>query len=225
MKDYILNNLAEQGTFRYEQLLLNAAVTLILGLLIYAIYAWTYAGIAYSKKFNVSLVMLALVTSMVMTVISNNIALSLGMVGALSIVRFRTAIKDARDTTFIFWSIAVGICCGVGFYLAAAIGSASIVLFLLIFHSIREDSKHILVVRCDTVNESIAELVVQEYYKKPVLRVKNTTQNDVELIYEITGKDIQKAGAKNENSVMEMLYRVNGVKMVNLVSQADDMSR
>ncbi len=225
MKEYILNNLAEQGTLQLEQLLMNAGVTLVLGMLIYAIYAWTYAGISYSKKFNISLIMLSLVTSMVMTVISNNIALSLGMVGALSIVRFRTAIKDARDTTFIFWSIAVGICCGVGFYLAAAIGSASVVLFLVVFHHIREDNKYILVIRCDMPRQGIIEMIVQEYYKKPVLRVKNTTPEDVEFIFEINGADVKKSTRLNDNSIMQFLYRVNGVKMVNLVSQTDDMSR
>jgi uncharacterized membrane protein YhiD involved in acid resistance len=225
VKEYLLANLAAQGALGYEQLLLNAGVTLVLGILIYAIYAWTYAGITYSKKFNISLIMLALVTNMVMTVISNNIALSLGMVGALSIVRFRTAIKDARDTTFIFWSIAVGICCGVGFYLAAAIGSASVIVFLLTFHHIRDDNKYILVVRSDTTNPGLAEVVVQDYYRKPVLRVKNTTLNDVEFIYEISGKDMKASSNKNKNNIMELLYRVSGVKMVNLVAQADDMSR
>ena len=225
MKDYILNNLAEQGALQFEQLLLNAAVTFVLGILIYAIYAWTYAGVTYSKKFNISLIMLSLVTSMVMTVISNNIALSLGMVGALSIVRFRTAIKDARDTTFIFWAIAVGICCGVGFYMAAAIGSASVVLFLILFHHIREDNKYILVIRCDLPRQNIIEMIVQEYYKKPVLRVRNTTPDDVEFIFEIGGNDVKKATTAHENSIIQFLYRVNGVKMVNLVSQTDDMSR
>ena len=73
----------------------------------------SHRGTIYSKKFNVSLVVLTVLTSMVMTVIGNNVALSLGMVGALSIVRFRTAIKDSRDTVYIFWTIIVGICCGV----------------------------------------------------------------------------------------------------------------
>lgn len=224
MKDFIISNFTEQGSVDLEQLLLNAGVTLVLGMLMYAVYAWTYAGVAYSRKFNVSLVMLALVTSMVMTVISNNIALSLGMVGALSIVRFRTAIKDSRDTTFIFWSIAVGICCGVGFYLPAAIGSAVIVLFLVIFNHIREDNKYILVVRCDTAGGAEAEKVVKEYYRHPALRVKNTTPDASEYIYEIGSRDMNKTGGREE-SVMQLLYRVEGVKTVNLISQTDDMSR
>ena len=84
-------------------------------------YRFSHSGAVYSARFNVSLLMMTLITTMIMNVIGNNISLSLGMVGALSIVRFRTAIKDTRDTAYIFWCIAVGICCGVSYYALAAI--------------------------------------------------------------------------------------------------------
>ena len=96
-----------------QQIILNMAVALAVGLVIYLSYRFSHSGAIYSARFNVSLLMMTLITTMIMNVIGNNIALSLGMVGALSIVRFRTAIKDSRDTAYIFWCIAVGICCGV----------------------------------------------------------------------------------------------------------------
>ena len=102
---------------------LNISMAAVLGFLIFISYFITHRGTIYSKKFNASLVVLTVLTGTVMTVIGNNIALSLGMVGALSIVRFRTAIKDSRDTLYIFWTIIVGICCGVGDFMVAVVGS------------------------------------------------------------------------------------------------------
>ncbi|WP_153050392.1 DUF4956 domain-containing protein, partial [Streptococcus suis] len=98
-------------------MIMHIVVAAILGGVIYVSYAYTHAGTTYSKKFNISLMTLTVLTATVMTVIGNNVALSLGMVGALSVVRFRTAVKDSRDTTYIFWTIVVGICCGVGDYI------------------------------------------------------------------------------------------------------------
>lgn len=102
MRD-ILRGILEQGTtLSIEDIILHIVVATIIGFAIYISYWYTHIGTTYSKKFNVSLITLTVLTATVMTVIGNNIALSLGMVGALSIVRFRTAIKDSRDTTYIF---------------------------------------------------------------------------------------------------------------------------
>lgn len=114
MKDKILSLFTNPSEMTPEQIVLNIGIAAVLGFFIFISYYISHRGTIYSKKFNASLVILAALTGTVMTVIGNNIALSLGMVGALSIVRFRTAIKDSRDTVYIFWSIIVGICCGVG---------------------------------------------------------------------------------------------------------------
>ena len=114
-------------------------------------YVISHKGTIYSKKFGVTLIVLTVMTGTVMTVIGNNIALSLGMVGALSIVRFRTAIKDSRDTVYIFWTIIVGICCGVGDYLVAAVGSSAIFLIFLIMGAIRSDNRMLLSIRAKRV--------------------------------------------------------------------------
>ena len=135
MRSQIFNLIKDQTTLSWEQIAANIIVSGILGFLIFISYMISHRGTIYSKKFNVSLVVLTVLTSMVMTVIGNNIALSLGMVGALSIVRFRTAIKDSRDTVYIFWTIIVGICCGVGDFIVAGIGSGFVFIILLIFDS------------------------------------------------------------------------------------------
>ena len=122
MKETIYNLLTQQGDMTWQQITMHILVSAVIGLLIFISYVISHKGTIYSKKFGVTLVVLTVMTGTVMTVIGNNIALSLGMVGALSIVRFRTAIKDSRDTVYIFWTIIVGICCGVGDYLVAAVG-------------------------------------------------------------------------------------------------------
>lgn len=120
MKETIYNLLTQQGDMTWQQITMHILVSAVIGLFIFISYVISHKGTIYSKKFGVTLVVLTVMTGTVMTVIGNNIALSLGMVGALSIVRFRTAIKDSRDTVYIFWTIIVGICCGVGDYLVAA---------------------------------------------------------------------------------------------------------
>ena len=123
MKKYILELFDKTSDLAPRDIVLHLVVAAIIGMFIFLSYRLSHNGSLYSKKFNVSLIMLTVLTATVMTVIGNNIALSLGMVGALSIVRFRTAIKDSRDTVYIFWTIIVGICCGVGDYLVASLGS------------------------------------------------------------------------------------------------------
>ena len=130
MKNEILNMFQTSGQLTLEEVTVNIVMSAVLGFFIFLSYAISHRGTIYSKKFNASLVVLTVLTGTVMTVIGNNIALSLGMVGALSIVRFRTAIKDSRDSIYIFWTIIIGICCGVGDYMVAAIGS--IITFVVI---------------------------------------------------------------------------------------------
>ena len=104
MKETIYNLLTQQGDMTWQQITMHILVSAVIGLLIFISYVISHKGTIYSKKFGVTLVVLTVMTGTVMTVIGNNIALSLGMVGALSIVRFRTAIKDSRDTVYIFWT-------------------------------------------------------------------------------------------------------------------------
>ncbi|MDD6189049.1 MAG: DUF4956 domain-containing protein [Clostridiales bacterium] len=224
MKQAIFQLLKDQGDLSWEQIVTRIAVTALLGAVIFVSYAISHRGTIYSRKFNVSLVILAVLTGTVMVVIGNNIALSLGMVGALSIVRFRTAIKDSRDTMYIFWSIIVGICCGVGNYFVAAVGSSSVFLVLLFFGAVKSDSRVLLIIRGARPSESRVEsLVFQAFDRKARMRVKNTTQDSVELIYEISEKILTAAKRKTPN-LSDAFYAIDGIEYVNFVLQNDEIS-
>ena len=131
MREYIIENLMNTEALSVTVILLNNLVAIIAAFFIMFTYKISYTGPAYSRKFNISLGTITIITSMIMSIISNNVALSLGMVGALSIIRFRTAVKDVRDATYIFWAIAVGIGCGVSQYALIAIGHSSCSSFFL----------------------------------------------------------------------------------------------
>ena len=187
MRQQILNLFTTPRDMSWEDILLNIVLAAVLGFFIFLSYAISHRGTIYSRKFNASLVILAVLTGTVMTVIGNNIALSLGMVGALSIVRFRTAIKDSRDTVYIFWSIIVGICCGVGDYAVACIGSAVTFAVILLLGCIKSDNRLLLIIRAHrSKQEPIKAQVYKLFRAKATLRVENTTEDTVELIYEIT---------------------------------------
>ena len=170
---------------------------------------------------------LTVITTTVMIVIGNNIALSLGMVGALSIVRFRTAIKDSRDTAYIFWAIVAGICCGAGDYLVAAAGSAVVFVLLLIFGSIRNDNRALLILRAARVNETKVESLIFQYYnRKAILRAKNTTGESAEYIYEIKGRYLRRPAGERTigKSITDAVYEIGGIEYFNLVMQNDEIS-
>lgn len=224
MKEYIMSYVAQQQAIDINQLISNMTMALVLGLLIFVTYRLTYTGVAYSKRFNASLIMMTLVSTIVMTVITNNIALSLGMVGALSIVRFRTAVKDPRDTTFIFWCVAVGICCGISFYMVAAVGSVYIFVVMLLLGRVQNGEKRLLLIRASRAVEKNIESVVYLYFKRIELQAKNTTANEVEYIYVISNATLQRAQKDNTEMITDKLYAIDGVSMVNIISQNDDMS-
>lgn len=224
MKENLFTILEKGSQLTIEQMVMQIAMSLILGVAIYISYKISHTGAIYSKKFNVSLVILATLTGMVMTVIGNNIALSLGMVGALSIVRFRTAIKDSRDTVYIFWSIVVGICCGVGDYTVATIGSIAVFVVTLIFGRVKNDNRILLIVRAERAIERNVESAVFTYFqRKAILKVKNTTQDCVELIYELSNKTYSMIN-KKEKDITDLLYDLGAVEYVNIVTQSDDIS-
>ena len=207
-----------------EDILLRVAVSVALGLAIFLSYWLSHAGTIYSQKFNINLITLTVLTATVMTVIGNNIALSLGMVGALSIVRFRTAIKDARDTTYIFWAIICGICCGVGQFMAAGIGSAAVFVVLLILGRVRNDVRTLLVIRAGRAQELAIEGAVFSYFNgRAVERVKNTTEESVELMYELTRGVLAKAQRRADKSITQELYDLGGIEYVNIVAQSDEI--
>lgn len=223
MREYLLELLESTGQLTLETIVTRLGAASILACFIFLSYWLSHDGSIYSKKFNVSLVALTVITTTVMIVIGNNIALSLGMVGALSIVRFRTAIKDSRDTVYIFWTIVVGICCGSGDYLVAGVGSAFAFVLLLLFGRVRNDNRMLLIIRAARTSEGRIEgLVFQRFARKATLRVKNTTEDSVEFIFEMTRKTLDR-GSKDK-SIADALYEAGGVEYVNIVAQNDEIS-
>ena len=230
MKKLIFEMFQNSGQLDVENIFLRLSVAVIIAFFIYLSYMISHEGSIYSKKFNVSLVALTVITTTVMIVIGNNIALSLGMVGALSIVRFRTAIKDSRDTIYIFWTIVTGICCGVGDFYVAGIGGAFTFLVLLVFGRIKNDNRVLLIIRTSRVNEERVEAVIFQYFsRKADLRVKNTTDSSTEFIYEISkrllerSKKVAKANGNNV-SITDALYETGDIEYCNMVMQNDEIS-
>ena len=223
MREYLLELLESTGQLTLETIVTRLGAASILACFIFLSYWLSHDGSIYSKKFNVSLVALTVITTTVMIVIGNNIALSLGMVGALSIVRFRTAIKDSRDTVYIFWTIVVGICCGSGDYLVAGVGSAFAFVLLLLFGRVRNDNRMLLIIRAARTSEGRIEgLVFQRFARKATLRVKNTTEDSVEFIFEMTRKTLDRGS--EDKSITDALYEAGGVEYVNIVAQNDEIS-
>lgn len=203
---------------------MQIVMSLVLGLAIFISYKLSHTGTIYSKKFNSSLVILSVLTGTVMTVIGNNLALSLGMVGALSIVRFRTAIKDSRDTVYIFWAIIVGICCGVGDYTVALIGSIVVFVITILLGRVKNDNRILLIIRADkSIDRKIESIVFSYFNRKAILKVKNTTENSTELIYELSSK-VYNSVNKREKDITELLYELGAVEYVNIVTQSDEIS-
>lgn len=224
MREKIYSLFSNTGDMTWQQILMNVSVAAIIGMFIFISYMISHRGTIYSKKFNASLVILTVLTGTVMTVIGNNIALSLGMVGALSIVRFRTAIKDSRDTVYIFWAIIVGICCGVSDYLVASIGSVVTFAVILILGCIKSDNRMLLIVRADRSKQPMIKSQVYKLFSgKAILRVENTTPDTVELIYELTQKMVKRA-EKGEVNITDSIYKLENIEYVNIVMQNDEIS-
>ncbi|VTS72387.1 Uncharacterised protein [Streptococcus canis] len=224
MKHLLRNILEQNGNLSFQDMVLHILVAALLSGAIYISYAYTHSGTAYSKKFNVSLMTLTVLMATVMTVIGNNVALSLGMVGALSVVRFRTAIKDSRDTAYIFWTIVVGICCGVGDYVVASLGSGVIFILLWIMGRVRNENRLLIIVRCDRSLEVAVEGVFFQYFAgRAIQRVKNATADSIEMIFEISKKDYDKQ-YQEDNQLMAKVDQLGNVDYFNIISQSDEIN-
>lgn len=228
MKEVLYNSLSNATNgLTITDVIVNFLAAAVIACLIYISYRISHSGPVYSERFNVSIVMLTLVTALVMNVIGNNIALSLGMVGALSIVRFRTAIKDPRDTAYIFWGIAVGICCGVSDYLIAAIGSALIFAFLILFGFIRDNGRIMVIVNSEPdAGEEVEKHMGNLFGGKAALRVHNRAvkSQTEEFIYEVSDKQLKKSEKRN-GKLVRNLSGIEGVTSVSMVRQDDEINQ
>ena len=209
--------LANVSSVSYFDMALALVLAFVLGLFIFFVYKKTYQGVMYSSSFGVTLVALTMITTLVILAVTSNVVLSLGMVGALSIVRFRTAIKEPLDIAFLFWSIAAGIVLAAGMIPLAVFGSAFIGLILLVFVNRKSSvNPYIVVLQCDGAD---SEKRAMDYLKANTLRcvVKSKTarKGAVEVNAEIRLKD-------DNTDFVNALSDLNGVSSAVLVSYNGD---
>ena len=201
--------------------ILDMALALVmafgLGLFIFLIYKKTYAGVMYSSSFGVTLVALTMITTLVILAVTSNVVLSLGMVGALSIVRFRTAIKEPLDIAFLFWAIAAGIVLAAGMIPLAVFGSVFIGIIILIFANHKDMSNpFIVVLTCDgPESEQKAMKYLTKHTKRCSVKSKTVQRGQVELNLEVRLKD-------TDTDFVNVLSEIDGVQSAVLVSYNGD---
>ncbi|MGN0734871.1 MAG: DUF4956 domain-containing protein [Anaerovoracaceae bacterium] len=205
------------SSFSVTDTLLGLLFALIIGLFIFLIYRKTCAGIMYSSNFALTLIGLTLVTTLVIMAVTSNVILSLGMVGALSIVRFRAAIKEPVEIVYLFWAIAAGIVVGAGLIPLALIGSAIIGVVLYIMASRKtHESPYMLVLRLsDESGEEKAMALVRENAAKTVVKAKTVSQAGIEVSAEVRLKD-------PSTSFINRLCEIDGVNDATLVSYSGE---
>ena len=193
------------------------ALAFAVGLFIWFVYRKTYQGVMYSSTFGVTLIALTMITTLVILAVTSNVVLSLGMVGALSIVRFRTAIKDPLDIAFLFWSIAAGIVLAAGMIPLAAIGSIIIGVILLVFVNRKNgETPYILVLQCaGPDSEKEAAEYLRAHTKRCQLKSKMVRQGAVELTLELRLKD-------GDTEIVNTVSELAGVRSAVLVSYNGD---
>jgi len=214
----VLEALAQmQVKMPIQTVLLILLIAFIVSLIIYFTYKHTYTGVMYNPRFNVSLVMITMITTIVMVVIGSNISVSLGMVGALSIIRFRTAVKDPRDTAFIFWGIVSGLACGTQNYTIVIAGSIFICLILFLFKkAVARVNKYVLIIKGNKINLSNIEKTLSRCLNGYICKGKYINKDNIELVYDIRLK--KNIGDK----AIDELYKIEGVEVINLVSSNTD---
>ena len=205
--------LEKAATFSVLDVTLAMVLSLCLGLFIFFVYKKTFAGVMYSASFGISLMAMTLITTLIILAVTSNVILSLGMVGALSIVRFRTAVKEPLDIAFLFWSISAGIVTGAGLIPLAIIGSIFIGLVLLVFVNKKStDTPYLIVVNCENdKSEDDVLSLVKSKTKKNLIKAKTVSKNGIELTIEVRLLDMN-------TSLVNELLSINGVENVVLVS-------
>ncbi|MDD7641410.1 MAG: DUF4956 domain-containing protein [bacterium] len=170
---------------------LTLLLAFALGLFIYFVYKKTFSGVMYSSSFGVTLIALTMITALVILAVTSNVVLSLGMVGALSIVRFRTAIKEPLDIAFLFWSIAVGIVLAAGLIPLAVFGSAVIGIVLIVFVNKKSyTNPYIVVLQCEDHDSEVhAKEYLDQHAKRCVVKSKSAQKGLIELNLEIRLKE------------------------------------
>ena len=219
IKKSVLENFT--GTISVTDMLISLIVAFLIGLFIIYVYRKTYTGVVYSKAFSLCILMLAMVTAMIIRTISSNISLSLGMVGALSIVRFRTAVKEPVDTGFMFWGISAGIMAGAGLYIIALIASLilGVLYFVTYLMGFRVANRYLLVLKyeADAHNEVMKKLKALKKFK---VRSKSIFNDKVELSLEVDVKESKNGSIST--TIVDDFSGVDGVINASLIAYQND---
>lgn len=206
--------LEKTSNFSVIDSLIGLLVAFGVGLFIYYVYKKTFSGVIYSHTFNISLIIISMATALIIIGISSNVLLSLGMVGALSIVRFRTPIKDPMDLVYLFWAIVTGILCGAGFIVLVILGAVLIGIVLILFtNRIKIENPYLLVIKY--TNEALEDSLtktISNHAKKFSIKSKSIMPgNDFEVTYEIRVKE-------NNSTFINTISKLDGVKSAIMLS-------
>lgn len=205
------------ASFSIMDTVIAMALAFCIGLFIFMVYKKTFNGVLYSTSFGVSLMAMTLITTFVILAVTSNVVFSLGMVGALSIVRFRTAVKEPLDIAYLFWAIASGIVLGAGMIPLAVIGTVLIGILMLVFVNRKPgESPYIVVVRC--VNEAAEKMCmehIKEETRKQVIKSKTVSKEGIEMTVEVRLK-------QQETEFVNRLTETEGVQSAVLVSYNGD---
>ena len=193
-------------------------VTALLALYIFAIYRLVTRKVFYSKNFNISLAVMSLITSAIILAMQSNLVISLGMVGALSIVRFRTAIKDPMDLAFLFWSISIGIICGAGLYEIALVTSVGVTVFILVLDMLPVGkAPMMLVVNSSEMNGEKAVLdVVGKYARYYQVKSRNLSKGRLDLVIELK--------VKEESALVSEVAALDGMLSASMISHDGEVT-
>jgi len=211
------NFLDRAASFSIPDILVSLLIAFAIGLFIFFVYTKTFKGVMHSSSFGISLIAMNLITSLVILAVSSNLIVSLGMVGALSIVRFRTVVKEPLDLVYLFWSISVGIIVGVGLIPLAIIGSVVIGLVLFVFVNRKvSETPYVVVISCNGDDAEARSLdLLSSHTKKNVVKAKSVSREGVELTVEVRLKE-------SSSQFVNALLGVEGVNNATLVSYNGD---
>lgn len=205
---YLVNN---TSGYSLRQMVVNLTVIFAISLLIFGVYKYTTKRVNYYSNFAVVIMLTSVVTGVIMMIIESNLVLSLGMVGALSIIRFRSAIKDPVDTSYIFWAVAVGIASGTGNHVLSLVASVLIGIFIIAFSFVTKATlKEVLIIRGTGMDVEKVKAVLDGEGIRYTSKSKSLTGTRQEYIFEIN--------SKNSDSLIGKLSAVDGVEGVNIVS-------
>ena len=209
-------NLSSGSSIAIVDIFIALVASLICAGIISYTYKYSYQGVLYQKSFNLSLILISLITTAVIMVISGNLVLSLGMVGALSIIRFRSAVKDPIDIVFMFWAVSIGIANGVAAFKVSFVTSIIIFIVIILIKKLPLSSKpFILIIKTNLGNEKILNKIISAETKQYFLKSKNINRNQQELIFEIRIND--------DLQITKKISQINGVKDVNLISSSNNV--